>query len=596
MARKTIFSWKQVIQNGLIAGTISILVSLIGMVAAFAQRDIIFGAITMGQIFFLAPIFVFGYLTAKQAGNQPKIRLALFGLLTGLSGAALMVVFVLIGQAVNLRAVLINASPALYRILLFGQDLPAGVWAPLLIGTITGGTGAAIYLLPERLRSGINQGLIWVLLIGLLRDLLIIMIDQWGGLAPLFRWLFAQRGMSPEGAVTLFVFITALTYLRTTYKISDVVPVKVKVQPQISRGISFAVLVMLLLILPGVIGRYPTEVLDNVGIFIIMGLGLNIVVGFAGILDLGYVAFFAIGSYAMGVLTSPELGFFNMTYWQALPIVLVVSALSGAILGMPVLRMRGDYLAIVTLGFGEIIRLLVLSDWLRPFLGGSTGIQRIARPHVGGMVLATQEQLYYLILAGCFITAFIAWRLKDSRLGRAWIAMREDEDVAQAMGINKVQIKLLAFTVGATLAGLSGTIFAAKLTSVYPHSFNLLISINTLSLIIVGGMGSIPGVIVGALALYGLPELLREFNEFRLLAYGAVLVAMMILRPEGLWPEARRKLELHEEEQEVVEEVVKGLEVEGGKAIAPATSPASVYTPANPMNPTDKGDTANLEN
>jgi branched-chain amino acid transport system permease protein len=594
MTRNSIFTWKQAVQNGLIAGSVSLLISLIGMVAAFGLRDIVFGVITMGQILFLAPIFVFGYLTAKKAGDLPKIKIALFGLLSGFTGAVILVGLVIIGQQVNLRPVLINASPALYNILMFGQQLPGGIWAPLLIGAITGLAGAVIFLLPKRLRSGVTQALIWVMLIGLLRDLLIIMIGQWGSLTPIFRWLFALRGMSPEGAAFLFVVIVALTYIRSTYKMPNIVPARVKVPPPIRRGIPFAILVMLLLILPGVVGRYPTEVLDNVGIFIIMGLGLNIVVGFAGILDLGYVAFFAIGAYAMGVLTSTELGFFNLTYWQALPIVLVVSALSGTILGLPVLRMRGDYLAIVTLGFGEIIRLLVLSDWLRPFLGGSTGIQRIERPIVGGMVLATQEQLYYLILAGCIITAFIAWRLKDSRLGRAWIAMREDEDVAQAMGINKVQIKLLAFTVGATLAGMSGTIFAAKLTSVYPHSFNLLISINTLSLIIVGGMGSIPGVIVGALALYGIPELLREFNEFRLLVYGAVLVAMMILKPEGLWPEARRKLELHEEELEVVEEIMK--EREEGKVIAPANSHASAIKSHNPSNPADKGDTANLEN
>ena len=163
--------------------------------------------------------------------------------------------------------------------------------------------------------------------------------------------------------------------------------------------------------------------------------------------------------------------------------------------------------------------------------------------------MATQGQLYYLILAGIVVAGFIAWRVKDSRVGRAWVALREDEDVAQAMGINNVSTKLMAFGMGALFSGLGGAIFAAKLTSAYPQSFNLYVSINVLCLIIIGGMGSIPGVFVGALALMGLPEILREFAEFRYLVYGAALVSMMLIRPEGLWPEARRRLELHEEEE-----------------------------------------------
>jgi branched-chain amino acid transport system permease protein len=218
------------------------------------------------------------------------------------------------------------------------------------------------------------------------------------------------------------------------------------------------------------------------------------------------------------------------------------------ILGIPVLKMRGDYLAIATLGFGEIIRILVLSDFLRPWLGGAQGIGKIPKAAIGGLEFATPQQLYYLILAGCLLVAFVSLRLRDSRLGRAWMAVREDEDVAQAMGINLVATKLLAFATGAGFSAISGAIFVTKLGSVYPHSFNVMISINILCVIIVGGMGSIPGVVVGAMALVGLPELLREFAEYRLLVYGAALVAMMLLRPEGLWPEAVRRRELHGEE------------------------------------------------
>jgi branched-chain amino acid transport system permease protein len=252
----------------------------------------------------------------------------------------------------------------------------------------------------------------------------------------------------------------------------------------------------------------------------------------------------------MGVLTSPERIPTPLTYWEALPFALLVAVLSGVILGLPVLKMRGDYLAIVTLGFGEIVRLLVLSDWLRPWLGGPEGIQLIAHPIIGPFDFGSQQMLYLVILAFIAVASFIAVRLKDSRLGRSWMALREDEDVAKAMGINHVTTKLLAFASGAFFAGLGGTIFAAKLSSAYPQSFQFLVSINVLCLIIIGGMGSIPGVLVGGLVLVGLPEILREFADFRYLVYGAVLVAMMLTRPEGLIPEARRQLELHEEPTE----------------------------------------------
>jgi branched-chain amino acid transport system permease protein len=217
------------------------------------------------------------------------------------------------------------------------------------------------------------------------------------------------------------------------------------------------------------------------------------------------------------------------------------------ILGIPVLNMRGDYLAIVTLGFGEMIRILALSDFLKPMIGGSQGIVSIPPPLLGDFAINNSQRLYYLIVIGCLLALFIARRLRDSRLGRSWKAMREDEDVAQAMGINLVLTKLLAFATGAAFSGLSGAILAIKLGTIYPHSFALLISINVLSLIIVGGMGSIPGVFVGALLLAGMPELLREFSEYRLLIYGALLVVMMQVRPEGFWPEATHKRELHEE-------------------------------------------------
>ncbi len=306
--------------------------------------------------------------------------------------------------------------------------------------------------------------------------------------------------------------------------------------------------VLLLFLLPLILRTYLTEVVNNVGLYILMGLGLNIVVGFAGLLDLGYVAFFAIGAYTVGVLTSTgELGIAHMSWWAAVPFAVLAAVVAGVILGIPVLRMRGDYLAIVTMGFGEIIRILVLSDWFKPLIGGAQGILKIPKPELFGFRFVAPESLYYLILLGCLLAAYVSWRLRDARLGRQWMAMREDEDVAEATGIPLVKTKLLAFATGAAFSGLSGAIFATKLGSVFPHSFNILVSINVLCLIIVGGMGSLPGVVVGSFFLIGLPEFLREFAEYRYLMYGALLVVMMLVRPEGLWPSAITKRELGEE-------------------------------------------------
>ena len=220
--------------------------------------------------------------------------------------------------------------------------------------------------------------------------------------------------------------------------------------------------------------------------------------------------------------------------------------------GVPVLRVRGDYLAVATLGLGEIIRVIVVSDAAAPLLGGAQGVLNIPRPEIGGWTLDNPVDLFYLTLVLSAIAAYVAWRLENSRLGRAWAAIRDDEDVAQALGINLINVKLLAYGLGAVFAGVAGSIFAVMLTSIFPHSFQLIISINVLALIIVGGMGSLPGVVVGAAALIGLPELLREFGEYRFLFYGAAIVVMTRLKPQGLWPSAARRREMQTDEDETV--------------------------------------------
>lgn len=307
-------------------------------------------------------------------------------------------------------------------------------------------------------------------------------------------------------------------------------------------GIALAVL----LVAPLFLGRYWNYTLGTVGIYVMLGLGLNIVVGLAGLLDLGYVAFFAIGAYTIAMLTAPTPHGILMNFWVVLPIGVVLAALSGILLGIPVLRMRGDYLAIVTLGFGEIIRILSKSDALTGFTGGPRGIRSVAGPSIFGIDVSSSMHFMYFILLGIALVAFITARLQRSRVGRAWMAMREDEDVAEAMGIYTLKYKLLAFAIGAAFAGLGGVIFASRNTFTGPEDFTLMVSINVLCLVIIGGMGSIPGVVMGALVLKGLPEMLRELDDYRMLAFGALLVVMMIVRPEGLWPSARRKMELYE--------------------------------------------------
>jgi branched-chain amino acid transport system permease protein len=283
-----------------------------------------------------------------------------------------------------------------------------------------------------------------------------------------------------------------------------------------------------------------------------MGLGLNIVVGFAGLLDLGYVAFYAVGAYATAVLTSPASPAFapHLDFWIALPLVMAIAAAIGLTIGAPVLRLRGDYLAIVTLGFGEIARIVLLSQWMTPYVGGPQGILNVPAPQFLGKDLRDPALLYYPIMAACIVAALVAISLASSRVGRAWTAMREDESVAEATGVNTIKYKLLAFSMGATFGGLAGAFYAVRIGTVFPQELNIIVSINALALIILGGVGSIPGVIVGAVVLVGLPELLREFSEYRLLLYGIVLVAMMLLRPEGFLPNRSRRAELHEGEDE----------------------------------------------
>ena len=314
-----------------------------------------------------------------------------------------------------------------------------------------------------------------------------------------------------------------------------------------TRYVIYGVLLVLVFLVPLVAGQYWNYTIGTVCIYVLLGLGLNIVVGLAGLLDLGYVAFFAIGAYTMALLTAPAPQHLMWSFWIALPIGIVLAGVTGLLLGAPVLRLRGDYLAIVTLGFGEIIRILSTSDVLTSFSGGPKGVPAVGGPTLFGKPFNSSIDFVYLIFLAAILIIFVTNRLQNSRVGRAWEAMREDETVSRAMGINTLTQKLLAFAIGAAFAGLGGALFASRNQFTGPEDFTFMVSVNVVAVVIVGGMGSIPGVIAGALVLKGLPEVLRELQDYRVLVFGALLVVMMLWRPAGIISSSRRKLEVEKD-------------------------------------------------
>jgi branched-chain amino acid transport system permease protein len=280
---------------------------------------------------------------------------------------------------------------------------------------------------------------------------------------------------------------------------------------------------------------YIRDIVTYIGLYTMLGMGMNIVVGYAGLLDLGYIAFYGIAAYTIAILTADRA---ILPFWAAFPVAILLTALFGVILGAPTLRLRPDYLAMVTLGFGEITRLAFLNlDWLT---GGPPGITGIPRPDLGFFKVKNAAQLYWVIIVMAILITWVVERLGDSRIGRGWACTREDEIAAEAAGIDTVRMKLLAFALGATIAGISGAFFATKMTMVAPESFTWWESLVVLIIVVLGGMGSIPGVVLGAVVMVSMPELLRDLADYRMLILGFILVLLALFRPKGLWPAARR--------------------------------------------------------
>lgn len=564
--------WRKVVNYGLLLALGLVFISLANMPAGMDSRILIEPYLSMGYLSLLWLPLVMGYVVTAEkilegmAAHARGARELVAGLVVGAIGGVGLGALIYCLDNYDLRDPLVNWSPQLHELLTFGEGTGYGfvVWVGISAGL--GLAGGLLHVLPTMARKVVIAMALWVLAGAVFESIVVDILTEKLPLESVEDWLyFVRGGLSGRGTITLAVLgglfaLFGREQVQTAKASFDALEGASR-----TRANSMAIVAcgLLAIVLPLLVGRLTNELLANVGLFVLLALGLNIVVGLAGILDLGYVAFFAVGGYTTAILTSPNRGdswpsWLPDFYWgTALMVVILLAALTGLFIGAPVIRMRGDYLAIVTLGFGEIIRLLFLSDWLSGYTGGAQGVTNVDGIEVFGLttVKGTDPRaIFYVVLFFCAIAIYVSWRLENSRLGRAWMAIREDESVAEAMGINTVNAKLMAFVVGAVIASFSGAIFAAKVGSVFPTSFIILVSIVILVVVIVGGMGNIVGVIAGAAVLIGVlggpkqPGLLAEFSEFKLLIYGALLIWMMLKRPQGLVPNVRRTRELHQDE------------------------------------------------
>ncbi|MGM0653194.1 MAG: branched-chain amino acid ABC transporter permease [Bacillota bacterium] len=291
-----------------------------------------------------------------------------------------------------------------------------------------------------------------------------------------------------------------------------------------------ALAVGFLIIFPNVSSRFTQEIMTNLFFYVVVCLGLNIIIGYAGLLHLGYAAFFAVGAYTTGILSS-RLG---MDFWLTLPFSIIAAVIAGLAIGFPTLRLRGDYLAIVTLGFGEITRLTIRN---LDITGGAIGLIGIQRPMFFGISLNQISHFYYMFFILAILAIIVSYRLENSRMGRAWAYIREDEDAAAAMGINVVTARLYAFIIGSAFGAVGGSFFAAKMTAISPDSFMFIHSVMFLMAVVLGGMGKIPGVVLGSILVVLIPEVARGIGPYRLLIFGFLLLIIMLYRPQGIWPE-----------------------------------------------------------
>ena len=575
--------WQKLVRAGAILAFGQVFIALSGMPVTFDRRLLIDPILSLGYLSLLWLPLVVGYwvgreqvlegMTAYARGGRDAMAGAVAGLL-GNAGLTLLVVGI---THFDIRDPLVNWSPQLLEILEFGESVWLGALIWPVIGAGTGALGGGMHWATPRISRTTVIVLLSVFGAAVLESV-ITDLTQGFHIEPVSDWLYGpKRGLTYPAAIVVAVAVIGVVTGLAAYRASSARAARAAREEGATtvgvtdadrpawrriptrRLVNLVLTVAAIVVLPLFLGRLTNELLANVGLFILLALGLNIIVGLAGILDLGYVAFFAVGGYSVAVLTSPGSPRFDpeIPWFGALFVAMLLAGLAGLFIGAPVIRMRGDYLAIVTLGFGEIIRVLLLSDWLSGTFNGAQGITNIPGVEVFGLATVRgfePRSVLYLVLVFCAIAVYVSWRLENSRIGRAWMAIREDESVAEAMGVDTVSAKLMAFVTGAVLGSFSGAILSAKVGSIFPHSFAIIVSIVILVVVIFGGMGNIAGVIAGAVVLIGVlggpnqPGLLQEFAEYKILIYGALLVWMMLQRSEGLIPSARRARELHVDE------------------------------------------------
>ena len=552
---------QRAVRTGVVFGVIAVYLAIVGLLLMIHARWIIVDLLSLGHATLIAIGLGAGITIARGASGRVTGPILTRSLIAGAVAGGFLAVLVVAMEILDLRAIFISLPPALSAMLTFGLGVPLGLIVLVAGGAALAALGAALAHSPPIVRKPLIFGSAAVIFFGVFQELLQLMM-QFNDLVDAVRGtLYDWDGLQPQGAVIIFAVAAGGSATWTHYRdrVATAAAGFTAAEHRRVSAVKVILGIVLVLLFPMLAGSYIGQVMMLVGLYTLMGMGLNLEVGLAGLLDLGFVAFFAVGAYTTALLTadSPHaLAAYtflpSLNYWEAMPFAVLASICVGVLFGIPVLGVRGDYLAVATMGLGEIVRVIVQSDMAAPLLAGAQGILQIPKPWIGNYELGDPVALFYVTLAASAVAAYCAWRLENSALGRAWMAVRDDEDVAQALGINLVKVKLLAYGLGAAFAGLAGSIFATMLTSIYPSSFQLLISINVLALIIVGGMGSLPGVVVGAAALVGLPELLREFGEYRYLFYGAVLIIMMRIKPEGLWPSATRRRELRDAAGELV--------------------------------------------
>src|SRR6266516_3859553 len=566
-------------------------------------------------VFYATVLALVGYLVAADSGQRgtvslwvdilvfvvlPLLLVITNGLILGLTFCAVIwAVFFLVRNRVFKARIAVIPPPvesmvvtdAEQKVLLMNRAVAGGFWFGTALAVISL-IFDLIYFFSGQLPTVL---LIWVVIRTLLLPVVGYFLGRLGGILALRRVISAKKNGNGEEVsnVGKEKQLQALSSTRLVEEARDIVPNDL---PLSSGGAHRFYLILLLSFVlfypvldPFLFGSGTDGRLDgfgNAGYYVILALGLNIVVGFAGLLDLGYVAFFAIGSSAWGIIGSNQFGILTGVHvnpqlwpWFFWPMLLgaaLIAALWGVLLGAPTLRLRGDYLAIVTLGFGEIVPIVFLE--LDKYTNGTNGIVGVYPPAFPGADWTTSTPYFYLILALIVFTIFANFRLRDSRLGRAWVAIREDEIAAASSGVNLVNTKLFAFAAGAFFSGIAGAYHAAKLGSVSPDNFSFGDSVIYLAMVVIGGIGSIPGVIVGALAVYAINQFILAqldslaadpgnilfpihnaiasvfsgftFGNIRNLIFGVILVVIMIFRPEGLIPSARRRRELHHAEEE----------------------------------------------